>query len=91
MQGILNTGPLAAGDYAFVIEGFVSAHGRYAVSMGCESNHREYSVRGNLDCGQEVTGHLMRSDSHLFNFTVGVNMETNVVLSSCRSSFDTCE
>ena len=89
LQGVLNTGPLTSGDYAFIIEGFISSHGRYEVTMGCETNHRENHVRGNLDCSQSAEGQLAPLESHLYNFSVGVNTQ-NIVFSSCGSSFDSC-
>lgn len=102
LQSVLDSGPLVAGDYALVVEGYGTQEGHYTVNMTCSPFNFRPSVLENITCGATVIGDTsegfrasntrLSSNSaaeHVYPFSVGPAGVTNIEFNSCNSSFDT--
>ena len=88
-QSVLETGPMDAGDYALVIEGWATEEGRYSVTMTCQTVDDTTYFDGAIDCGSIVSGITTGAQGHSYTFTVPEPGLWNVEFDSCSSSFDT--
>ena len=102
LQSVLDSGPLVAGGYALVVEGYGTAEGHYTVNMTCSQFDFHPTVLQNINCGATVTGDtsegfrssstLLSSNSaaeHVYPFSIGPAGVDNVEFNSCNSTFDT--
>ena len=88
-RSVLQTGPLEAGEYALVIEGWTSSEGRYAVTMTCQSFENSTFFDGTIECGGSVDGTTSGSENHAYIFFVPEPGVWNLEFDSCGSAFDT--
>jgi hypothetical protein len=94
VKAVVDSGPLAPGSYAMVIEGYGSAEGNYTVEMSCQSLNFTLELDRNISCGSFVSGDSSLSVGnelveHIYPFTVGRTGVANIVFDSCNSEFDT--
>jgi hypothetical protein len=95
---VIDTGFLAPGEYAVVVEGWASEEGPYTMSMECfaDADTVEY-FDGPIRCGDTVTGDTTRAGSHrghesgdhIFYFAVENSSVANLRFDACNSEFDT--
>ena len=101
-QAVLDTGFLAAGDYAVSIGtpmfNWLSTDGAYTLSMSCFADSAAVSYfDGSVSCGQSLAGDTTGAGSHrgsdasdhIYSFDIAAAGVLNVEFNSCGSGFDT--
>ena len=102
LKTVLDTGALAAGEYALIVEGYTTSEGVYNVVMHCQEEidlvvqydgdiHCETIVAGNTDHAGGIWQSNVGTQAieHLYNFTVERPGVANIEFDSCNSDFDT--